>query len=127
MSIVLNNIQKRFLFFLGICIPLRAILTYLAKVIKVKYLPYLGLFYLIFGLSMIYLFLTKSRLKRDWMKDDIWWKNLRPLHGFLYVLFAYLAFNKNENAWLVLLFDTIFGLIAFTIHHYSIGSFIKLI
>lgn len=121
MTILLSNIQKRILMFLGICIPLRFALTYLAKVINVKYLPLLGSFYLAMGIVMLYLFFTQSRLYRDWMDGEIWWKNLRPIHAILYIVFGLLAFNKNKKAWVILLADTLFGLLVFFLHHGKFG------
>ena len=49
--------------------------------------------------------------------NKIWWNNLRPIHATLYLLFSYLAINKNNNSWYVLLLDVIIGIIAFSIHH----------
>jgi hypothetical protein len=59
--------------------------------------------------------------------EKIWWKNLRIIHMALYSTFAYLAINKNKDAWLVLLTDTLFGLASFITHHYNEGNFSKLL
>jgi hypothetical protein len=55
--------------------------------------------------------------------EKIWWNDIRPVHGLLYLLFAYLAINKNKNAWLILLFDVLFGLSMFLNNHYYKGNF----
>jgi len=52
----------------------------------------------------------------------MWWKNLRPIHMMLWALFAYLAISKNHMAYAVLLVDTVFGLLAFFIHHWMQGN-----
>ena len=52
--------------------------------------------------------------------ESIWWNDLRPVHAFMYGLFALLALNGvKEHAWKVLLLDTIIGLLAFTQHHFG--------
>jgi hypothetical protein len=45
--------------------------------------------------------------------DQIWWNDLRPIHGLLYALFAVLALCKNESAWIVLLVDVLIGFSAY--------------
>lgn len=47
----------------------------------------------------------------------LWWNNLRPLHGFLYALFAVLVLTKvyARHAWKVLFLDACIGLVAFVI------------
>lgn len=51
--------------------------------------------------------------------DEIWWKNLRPVHLILWSFFAYLAIQKNRFAWVVLLIDTLFGLTSFLAFHWN--------
>jgi len=55
--------------------------------------------------------------------DKIWWNDIRIIHGILYLYFAYLAINKNKNAWKVLLIDALFGLIMFIRFHYNNDNF----
>jgi hypothetical protein len=50
--------------------------------------------------------------------EKIWWNDLRPIHGTLYLLFAYYAIRGSKYAWTILLVDVLFGLIAFFIHHF---------
>ena len=50
--------------------------------------------------------------------ERIWWNDLRPVHGFLYALFAILALQRNTKAWIVLLVDVAIGLTAFIMHHW---------
>ena len=124
----LNNIQKRFLLFLGICIPLRFVIAYVAKIIPLKFLPLLGIPFLIFGIVFMYLFLTNSRTTvAETMGDVIWWNDIRPLHAGLHILFAVLAFRRNTNAWKVLIIDAFVGLIAFFAYHISQNNLSKLV
>jgi len=59
--------------------------------------------------------------------EKIWWNDLRPLHSFIYFLFAYNAIIGNTNAWMYLLADVIIGLFSFLIFHFKNGDFKKLI
>ena len=54
----------------------------------------------------------------EWTGDKkIWWNDLRIVHGSLYLLFSYMAFNQNKDAWLILLIDTLIGLVSWTKYH----------
>ncbi len=120
----MNNIQVRFILFIFGCIGSRLVFTLLAKYISLKNLPYLGYISLIpaIGFLIIY-FLGLRKIGAEVLGDRIWWNKLRPIHGLLYGLFSYLAITQNSNAWIVLLFDTLFGLTMFLHHHYISGSF----
>ena len=109
---------KRFILFLGLCIPSRLFFVYIAKNSDKKNLKFLGYLALIpaLGFSMIFLFnLRKKGLET--FGEKIWWNNLRPLHATLYFLFAYLAIKNNKDAWKSLLIDTVIGLNAFFVYH----------
>jgi hypothetical protein len=124
----MNTIQKRFLLFLFGCILVRSIFVYIAKTISLDYLPYLGVLALLPAIGFFYIFLTKSRQTgQEVFGEKIWWNNLRPIHGLLYLLFAIFAIQKKSFAWIFLLIDVILGLSSFLIHHYTIGSFKQLI
>jgi hypothetical protein len=125
---MLSNIQKRFLYFLIGCIGTRTMLVFLAKDIPNTYLPYMGYLAIPISLGFFYNFFTGSRKTGpEVFGDKIWWNNLRPLHGLLYLEFAYFAIHKNPNAWIVLLIDVIFGFTSFFIFHYLQGNFEKLL
>ena len=127
MNINLNKIQKRFALFLGMCIPIRLALTYITKVMPVKFLPLLGIPYLLFGLGIIYIYMTNSRIRgAETMGDKIWWNALRPVHGLLFLVFAMSAFFRNPDSWILLLIDTIIGFVAFWTYHVSVGNIAKL-
>ena len=124
----MNTIQKRFLAFLLLCIPVRIGFVVIAKKVDKKYLPYLGYLAILpaIGFAYIYIF-GKRKTGGETFGQKIWWNNLRPLHSILYFIFAYLALKKSNNAYIPLLLDVIIGLISFIIYHYSVGSFRKLI
>ena len=123
----MNTIQKRFLLFLIGCIGTRSLFVYLAKIANKTYLHYLGYLSLLPAFGFIYLFLSGSRQTgKEVFGDKIWWNNLRPIHGLLYLLFAYNAINGNKFAWVYLLIDVIVGLVSFVGFHYYNNDFKKL-
>jgi hypothetical protein len=119
----MDNKTKRVLLFLFGCIPIRLLITYIAKVVGENYdyndyLPILGYIALIPAFVWIYLFtFNKRKTGAEVFGDKIWWNNLRPIHSILYLLFAYNAINKNKNAYIYLLIDVIFGLISYIIYN----------
>ena len=85
----MNSIQKRFALFLGACIPLRLLLVYLAKIIPLNYLHYLGYIALLPAFGFLYLYFTGNRKTGlETQGAPIWWMNIRIIHGLLYLLFA---------------------------------------
>ena len=123
----MNTIQKRFLLFLFGCIGTRSLLVYLAKNVNKPYLRYMGYLSILPAIGFFYLFLTGSRQTgAEVFGDKIWWNDLRPIHGLLYLLFAYSAINGNTFAWIYLLVDVIIGLVSFLSFHYYNNDFTKL-
>ena len=123
----MNTIQKRFLLFLFGCIGSRSFLVYLAKVANKQYLGYMGYLALLPAIGFMYLFFTGSRKTgAEVFGDKIWWNNLRPIHGLLYLLFAYNAIIGNPYSWIFLLIDVIIGLISFASFHYFNNDFKRL-
>lgn len=123
----MNNIQKRFILFLFGCIGIRSLLVYLTKTTNKTFLMYLGYLALLPSIGFFYLFLTGTRKTgAEVFGDKIWWNNLRPIHGLLYLLFAYNAIISNINSWIYLLVDVLLGLAGFLIFHYYNGDFKKL-
>jgi len=109
--------NQRILLFLICCMGTRYGLTYISKT-KKHLLPILGLLALIpaIGFLIIYFFnLRKTGIETG--GEIIWWNDYRVMHGLLYGIFAYMALNKNPNAWKVLFLDTTIGLIAFLKFH----------
>jgi hypothetical protein len=111
---------KRLLLFLFGCIGLRFLLAYTSKTMSTEYLPYLGFITLSIGLGLFYYYFSGTRKKGpETFGDDIWWNDLRPIHGSLYLLFSLLAFQKKSYAWVPLALDVLIGLISFLIFHYG--------
>lgn len=124
----MNDIQKRFLLFIIGCIGTRSLFVYLAKNASAKYLPLLGYLALLPAIGFIYIYLTGSRKTGgEVFGGKIWWNDLRPIHSLIYFLFAYNAIIGNNNAWIYLLVDVIFGLSSFLIFHFKNSDFKKLI
>ena len=122
----MNNIQKRFLLFICGCILTRSIFVIVAKKYT-DYLPLMGSVAIIPAIGFFYIYFTNSRQTGDEVfGDKIWWNDLRPIHGTLYLLFALFALNSNPNSWLILLLDVIIGLSAFLYFHYNEGNMSKL-
>jgi hypothetical protein len=123
----MNALQKRFLLFLGGCIPARLFLVYLAKRLPLKYLPYMGLAALPLAVGFIYLFITGKRTTgAETQGAPIWWRQFRIMHGLIYLLFAFYAIQRVAAAYQILLADVCIGLVLFLWHHYTEGSFNKL-
>ena len=117
----MNTMQKRFLLFLIGCIGTRTLFVYLAYIANTTYLNYMGYLALLPAVGFFYLYLSGSRTTGgEVFGDKIWWNDLRPIHGTMYLLFAYNALNGNDSAWIYLLIDVIIGLISFlTFHSYN--------
>jgi hypothetical protein len=121
-------IQKRFLAFLLLCIPSRIIIALIAKYIDNKYLPYLGYLAILPAIGFAYLFIYgKRKSGGETFGQKIWWNHMRPIHSFMFALFAYLAISKNKDSYIVLSIDVFIGLVSFLFYHYSVGSFSELI
>jgi hypothetical protein len=123
----MKNIQKRFLGFLLLCIPVRIIFVLVAKNINKKYLPYFGYIGLIISIGFAYIYIFgKRKTGAETFGEKIWWNHLRPIHSLLYLIFAYLAINNKDTAYIPLFLDVTVGLVSFLIYHYKSGSFGKL-
>lgn len=115
----MNILEKRFALFLFGCIGSRLLLAYIAKNIGIKFLKYLGYLLLLPAFGFFYIYLTGIRKTGpEVFGDKIWWNDLRPIHGILYLLFSYNAINGNEYAWIFLFIDVLFGLTSFLTYHF---------
>lgn len=113
-----NIVLKRIALFLFGCMTARFGLVYLAKTLPTKYLPYMGYIGLLPAIGFAYIFITGSRQTgAEVFGDKIWWNNLRPVHSLLYFIFAYLAINASNQAYIPLLVDVVIGLVAFLVYH----------
>jgi len=112
---------KRIVVFLFGCILARSALVVIAKNINKDYLKIMGYIAVLVGLSFWYLYLignAKADAQLEWLGDKkIWWNDLRPIHGTLYLLFGFFAINQKDCSWKILLIDVIVGLLAWLIHH----------
>lgn len=130
----LTPIQKRFMMFLGGCIPTRLLIAWLAYYLSrnnivglrwlagIAILPIIGWFViLVFGLR---------KTGAETQGSPIWWNCMRPIHMLLYTIFVYLALSKDlvlqKRAWIILVCDAVIGLLAFLWHHSHQDSFRKL-
>ena len=125
----MNDIQKRFIMFLLLCIPTRLFFVQFSKTTDINTLKKMGYIALLPAIGFIYIYLTKSRKSgRETQGSKIWWNDLRPLHSLLYFSFAYMAINGDKkNAYKPLLMDVILGLLSFIIFHINQDNFKKLI
>lgn len=115
----MHDIKHILLFLVG-CIGTRLLLTYFAKVGSLNIRRMIGIFAGIvsIGFASIWLFdLRKTGIETG--GKEIWWNHARPLHAMLFGLFSVmtLAYN-NEQAWIVLLTDTLIGLGLWISHYY---------
>lgn len=134
---MLSNIQKRFLLFLGLCIPIRLAIAMISKHYgnsdtKIK-LPIIGsikiirlLGYIALGpiIGWLYItFVSPRKTGPETFGDKIWWDHVRPLHMLLYISFSYMALSRNvdqeSKSWIALLIDAMLGLVSFFIYHWS--------
>ena len=84
----------------------------------------MGILALIPAIGFITIYLLDLRKKgAEVFESKIWWNDLRPIHGILYLLFAIYAIKKEQNyAWIPLLIDVTIGLTAFLYYHYTSGN-----
>ena len=114
-----NKIKRIGLFMLG-CVVVRLFLVFLAGNISKEYLPLLGTLLLIPAIGFLVIYLGGLRKTGgEVFGEKIWWNNLRPIHSLLYFTFVVMAFRKDENAYIPLLVDVIFGLGAFLFYHFG--------
>ena len=122
----MNPMQKRFLMFLGGCIPVRLLIVWLAKTCPLQYLPYLGILALLPAIGFAYLFFTGKRTSGlETGGASIWWAQFRIVHALFYLFFALYALQRRREAYQFLLADVIVGLCLFLWHHYGEGDFKK--
>lgn len=115
----MNNLQKRWAMFLGLCIPARFLLAYIASKLSPRHLKIMGLILTGPLIGWIYIYLTKSRQTAgETFGAPVWWDDLRPIHAAFYLIFVLMALRGDENAYIPLTIDPIFGLLAFIHQHF---------
>ena len=114
----MKNIYKRILLFSLFCIPTRYIFMHLSRKYENKYSKYFILIALLFSISQFYLYINDLRKTGvEVFGADIWWNQLRPIHGVLYLLFCIYTYKKQKHAYIPLLVDIIIGIIGFILYH----------
>ena len=117
----------RFFVFIFFCIGSRLTFTIISVMAPNWLLRIMGFIAIFPVLGWFYFIFIGNRDRGiEVFNELIWWKELRPLHMFLWGFFAYLAITGNHKAWIVLLIDTFIGLFAFLIHHQMEGNLKKL-
>ena len=110
--------DRQILFFCG-CIPVRLGLALLAYFLPKKYLPILGYITLIPAIGFLGQYVLGLRKTgKGFAGGDIWWTQMRPIHGTLYLLFSLYAIHSHTFAWCILLIDALIGLTA-GLYHYK--------
>lgn len=101
--------NRIWLFFFG-CMPARILMAYLAYRFPN---PIFGLMALIVAI----VWLSTTFPTHGVFQGKAWWKNLRPVHATLFLIYATLTVLLPRQAYISLVVDAIFGLIAATTHY----------
>ena len=116
----MDDLHKRFLLFLGFCIPIRFSLMYTSKTSHPDNLRWLGYLYLTMSIGMMYIYLTDSRKTgSETFGKRIWWNDLRPIFSTIYFLFAYNAIQGHPESYTYLVYDIILGFVSFILNHFT--------
>jgi len=103
--------MNRVLLFLVGCIGTRLLITYLAKTGSPQMRRWIAYFAAVVSIGFLTIWLFDLRKTGAEAGGEIWWNELRPVHAFMYGMFAVLVLMySNPDAWMVLLADTLIGL-----------------
>lgn len=116
--------QTLLLFLLG-CIPVRLLVTFIAKIANLTVLRILGILFLIPATGITYYAISGTRNNVGAFGEKVWWNSMRPVHAILFFCFAYYAIIGNKCAYVYLLIDTIMSLFSFLYFHSMNGDFSK--
>jgi hypothetical protein len=96
--------------FFGICIPIRFLIAYGVKRLSLQYLPYVGMITLFqaIGISSIYVFQLRAN-PVETFGCPLWWNDVRPVHGALYMATAIYALTLHRFAYIPLMVDALLG------------------
>ena len=105
---------NRIFLYTCVCLVVRILLVYLVYSTKEKatYQNIAALISALIGLSFVWQYLY-SKKELGFFGGKVWWKQLRVLHAFLFLLFAVLVLNGYKDACLVLIPGLVFGIIGF--------------
>ena len=110
--------EKSIRYFLFGCIPVRLLLALIPLYIANHWLFYYGILLLIIVMNFLYLFFTNGRMNAFEAGGKTWWANYRSIHGFLYLIAAIMAMQKNRYTSVPLFIDIIIGFFLFMKQHY---------
>ncbi len=126
MSMTNNKLLSRYTLFLIGCIGIRSLLAYSAYHLSLnstdknkKNLQLLAIFAILIGIGFLTIFafnLRKTGIETG--GEKIWWNNVRPVFGLLWLSFGITALLGYKWCWIFLLFDVILGLTSFLNHHF---------
>lgn len=103
--------NKKILFL--ICILTRICFSILIK--KNKKNKYINIFTFLIALSFFTLYIFDLRKKGiEATNNIIWWNEFRPIHGSLYLLFSIYYYKEKNFSWVILLIDSILGIIFYS-------------
>ena len=107
------------LVFLGACIPTRAGVAIIAKGASEDNIKRMGYIAIAIAIGFLVIYVGGFRQSGpETFGKPLWWNNLRPVHGALWLSFGLLALQNNRKAWILLLIDMIIGLVAHVNQHY---------
>ncbi len=116
MKITKQNLRVP-IFLIG-CLGARTAIAYLVKIFGPGHRLLIALLLALpaIGFTFIYL-LGLRRTGGEVFGDKIWWNSLRPFHALMYFVAAAAVYLRNKNAYLLILLDTLVGLVAFCRFH----------
>lgn len=108
--------MSKTLFLIG-CIPTRILLAYIAFKFPSSHI--LSLITFVMAIGFFYIYKTGSRKTGvETEGKPIWWNDMRPVHGSIYLLFSLCNLAGIKNSWMFLALDVLVGLGAFMNHYY---------
>jgi dipeptide/tripeptide permease len=101
-----------------ICIFVRLSLVYLTYIMGNRYPDLVKPIGLMFAMLSIGFFIIEFFKLKQYgaFGNKVWWN--RYVHSLFFAMFAYLTFQQNKKAYIVLLLDVIFGILHY-IHNYT--------
>ena len=113
--------SRNFLLFLLACLPARLGAAYGAAYVAYRFpawLPWMGLLAAIVACNWLF----GSFSHTGFFGGKVWWASMRPVHAYIYLVFAAMAFAKVPQAYMVLVVDALVGLVAGVAHYQSIAT-----
>lgn len=107
--------NKRMIMFLVGCIGVRLMIVLLAFLCAMNAFVMNILAFIALGPAIGFILLYSMGWRTRGFEvggELIWWNNLRPIHGVLWLAFAITALCRYQYAWTFLLMDVLIGLFA---------------